>query len=173
MFYIELLADPIKGIKVDVNDLINTFNLSDYSSLNDFNNDVDEWLQELADKYDVNIDDSTYTINDYDKDVIPEKFINNNKISEELFDVIPLYAKYGTDLIEAYYQVFGNYTMTCSDVDEAYIGSFDDVIEFAENYFSDLLPDDMPSNIVIDWEATANYNSDAWIECDGYYFRNI
>ena len=44
MFYVELLADPIKGIKVDVNDLINTFDLSDYSSLDDFNNDVGEWL---------------------------------------------------------------------------------------------------------------------------------
>ena len=127
----------------------------------------------MADKYDVDIDDYTYIINDYDKDVIPEKFIKRNKISEELFDVIPLYVEYGTDLIEAYYQVFGNYTMTCSNVAEAYIGSFDDISDFAENYFSGLLPDNMPTNIVIDWEATANYNSDAWIECYDYYFRNI
>lgn len=74
------------------------------------------------------------------------------------------------DVFESAYEL----GISFESVDDCYRGKWNSDEEFAEELVTSIgdLPDNMPSYIVIDWEATASNLMYDYSEYDGHYFNN-
>lgn len=124
----------------------------------------------LADPEDIDLIDVTEDMVEFDLSELPD-FLNGdwNKISEFAEHYYSSY--YDIDVFEA----ASNLGIPFSDVDEAYNGEHDSDEEFAENICAEIgyIPDDFPSWIAIDWEATARSIMYDYEEDNGHYFRRF
>ena len=114
-----------------------------------------------------------------------EELENTGALKEELYDYLEEQGVDELGYFEQYQEVMSNYDenavnaflslYSVSDLhafEESYEGHYDDVRDFVENYL-EMLGENIPSWIVVDYEATWNaslrfdYNEE-----DGYYFRS-
>jgi len=114
-----------------------------------------------------------------------EELENTGALKEELYDYLEEQGIDELGYFEQYQEVMSNYDenavnaflslYSVSDLhafEESYEGHYDDVRDFVENYL-EMLGENIPSWIVVDYEATWNaslrfdYNEE-----DGYYFRS-
>jgi hypothetical protein len=114
-----------------------------------------------------------------------EELENTGALKEELYDYLEEQGIDELGYFEQYQEVMSNYDenavnaflslYSVSDLhafEESYEGHCDDVRDFVENYL-EMLGENIPSWIVVDYEATWNaslrfdYNEE-----DGYYFRS-
>jgi hypothetical protein len=78
---------------------------------------------------------------------------------------------YNEDAVKAYVSCCG--IESVAGFEEAYEGEFDDVEDFVD-YILETMGETIPSWIVVDHEATWNYNlRHDYYEENGFYFRNI
>jgi len=124
----------------------------------------------LADPEDIDLIDITEDMVEFDLSELPD-FLNGDwdKISEFAEHYYSSY--YDIDVFEA----ASNLGIPFSDVDEAYNGEHRSDEEFAENICAEIgyIPDDFPSWIAIDWEATARSIMYDYEEDNGHYFRRF
>ena len=65
--------------------------------------------------------------------------------------------------------------VSIDDIDEAYNGSFNSDEDFVEQLLTDIgtIPNNLPSYVHIDWEATARDVMQDYVESSGHYFRYL
>jgi antirestriction protein len=63
---------------------------------------------------------------------------------------------YGKDAVDAFLELYDEDDL--ESFEEAYYGSYDSEADFAEQFVNDVYGVDVPSILVIDWEATWNCN---------------
>lgn len=125
------------------------------------------FLQETVDKIDELVDEN------YALDDILEFIDAHNER-----DFVAYYEEYvrcgeaiGYDAVDAYIEEQGDvcYVENC---DENYHGYYDSEADFAEEFYSEVYGD-VPSVLVVDWQATwdSSFRYD-FIFCGGYVFRN-
>jgi hypothetical protein len=83
-----------------------------------------------------------------------------------------LAADFPTEAIEAFCYIWG--LCDLQHFEDSYQGAWDDEAEFAEHICEDLLDHNVPSWIVIDWQATwdSSLRYD-YSERDGFYFQDF
>jgi antirestriction protein len=79
------------------------------------------------------------------------------------------------EINQAYINNVGAEYAKAEDVEEAYQGQYSSDEDFVMQLLDELgsIPQDLPSYIHIDWEATADEVMMDYFEMDGYYFRNL
>lgn len=84
---------------------------------------------------------------------------------------------HNSDALLAYIELHGVHCIQeCIDsFDDAYYGAYDSHADFAEDFYTSTSDEEIPSWVVVDWDATYQCNLQYdFIECNGYYFnRNI
>lgn len=75
------------------------------------------------------------------------------------------------DAVEAFIKLYSRDDL--KDFEDAYVGQYDSEADFAEQYYDMCGEGNIPSWVVVDWQATwdssLHYDFD---EHDGYFFRN-
>lgn len=85
--------------------------------------------------------------NDTPEDEISEEYREQyQKLSET----------YGKDAVDAFLELYDEDDL--ESFEEAYYGSYDSEADFAEQFVNDVYGVDVPSFVVVDWEATWNCN---------------
>ena len=80
-----------------------------------------------------------------------------NEISEEYQEQYQkLSETYGKDAVDAFLELYDEDDL--ESFEEAYYGSYDSEADFAEQFVNDTCDFDVPSFVVVDWEATWNCN---------------
>lgn len=80
-----------------------------------------------------------------------------NEISEEYREQYQkLSETYGKDAVDAFLELYDEDDL--ESFEEAYYGSYDSEADFAEQFVNDVYGVDVPSFVVVDWEATWNCN---------------
>jgi antirestriction protein len=80
-----------------------------------------------------------------------------NEISEEYQEKYSeLCDSYGVDAVDAFLELYDEDDL--ESFEEAYYGSYDSEADFAEQFVNDTCDFDIPSFVVVDWEATWNCN---------------
>jgi len=149
-------------------------NLSDYSDYNE----LYEAMKELHNDE----DDPEFMFQDYE---FPKFFINQGLISESSIskDIYQIAEKINDsdvdfEIIEAYIDCIGNY---CKDTEEllekisdSYSGEYNSDEDFVQEMLEQdgSIPENLPSYIYIDWEATARHLMYDYSASNGFYFRN-
>jgi antirestriction protein len=103
----------------------------------------------------------------------PSNFYSESGIDEELFDWLALDDN-EKEILEAYIAITGIQTATIDEAMEDFHGVYDSDEDFAQQLLEDCgeIPKDLPSYVVIDWEATARQIMWDYSEHNGFYFRN-
>jgi hypothetical protein len=159
--YTEVLAPEIVAIVdelvEDGYELEEVLSVLDYFS-EEYQNNLREIFEELE-----NTDASKSDLYDY----LEEQGVDELGYFEQYQEVM---SNYDENAVTAFLSLY-----SVSDLhafEEAYEGHYDDVRDFVENYL-EMLGENIPSWIVVDYEATWNaslrfdYNEE-----DGYYFRS-
>jgi antirestriction protein len=104
----------------------------------------------------------------------PDRFYSESGISDDLFEFLALDDD-DRKMLAAYIDGSGDESATIEDAQEAFAGEFHNDEDFAYQLAEDVgdIPQDIPSYIVIDWEATARNIMFDYFESDGFYFRNL
>jgi antirestriction protein len=80
-----------------------------------------------------------------------------NEISEEYQEKYSeLCERYSKDAVDAFLELYDEDDL--ESFEEAYYGSYDSEADFAEQFVNDTCDFDIPSFVVVDWEATWNCN---------------
>jgi hypothetical protein len=89
------------------------------------------------------------------KGLINNDTLEENEISEEYQEVYTkLCGDYGKDAVEAFLELYSEDDL--ESFEEAYQGRYDSEAEFAEQFTTDVYGFDVPSFVVVDWDATWN-----------------
>jgi hypothetical protein len=89
------------------------------------------------------------------KGLINNDALEENEISEEYQEVYTkLCGDYGKDAVEAFLELYSEDDL--ESFEEAYQGRYDSEAEFAEQFTTDVYGFDVPSFVVVDWDATWN-----------------
>ena len=107
-----------------------------------------------------------------DIDEIPSLYYSESGIDPRLWDYLSLNDTQ-KEILNAYREAISEE----GDIDDAmnaYQGQFDSDIDFTMDLLESCgdIPKDLPSYVVIDWEATARTIMYDFSESNGYYFRN-
>ena len=107
-----------------------------------------------------------------DIDEIPSLYYSESGIDPRLWDWLSLDDD-DKELLEAYREGI-NEEGDIEDARDAYQGKFDNDIDFIMDLLESCgdIPKDLPSYLVIDWEATTKNLMYDFVESNGYYFRN-
>ena len=122
--------------------------------------------QETVDKIEELLEDS-YSL----EDIV--EFIDAN--SEEDFrkfyeEYVTVGEEYSYEAVDAFIEEFGLHSFTPSCFEDAYCGQHDSKADYAEQYTSDVYCVEVPSFVVVDWEASFE-NLGVTITEDGYVFN--
>jgi antirestriction protein len=87
--------------------------------------------------------------------------LNNNTLENEISEEYQeqyqkLSETYGKDAVDAFLELYDEDDL--ESFEEAYYGSYDSEANFAEQFVNDTCDFDIPSFVVVDWEATWNCN---------------
>jgi hypothetical protein len=89
------------------------------------------------------------------KGLINNDTLEENEISEEYQEVYTkLCGDYGRDAVDAFLELYSEDDL--ESFEEAYQGRYDSEAEFAEQFTTDVYGFDVPSFVVVDWDATWN-----------------
>jgi len=144
-------------------------NLSDYS-------DFEELQQEM---YELHSDeqDPEFMLSDYEHCELFERLglINESFLSPEIYDIAEQIdeSEYDIEVFEAVLSNFldMDFQSAYEYVNNFYYGEYANDIEFVEYLYENDIPFNLPSFIVIDWEATARNIMYDYFESNGHYFR--
>jgi antirestriction protein len=103
----------------------------------------------------------------------PDRFYSECGIDDDLFDYLALDDD-DRKILAAYIDMTGETGATIDDAMDHYQGEYKNDEDFVYQLLEDCgdIPKDMPSYIVIDWEATARNIMFDFYEVDGLYFSN-
>jgi hypothetical protein len=91
------------------------------------------------------------------KGLINNETLENEYISEEYQELYSeLCENHGKDAVEAFLELYNEQDLQYFE--DAYQGRYDDEATFAEEFTTDVYGFDVPSFVVVDWEATWNAN---------------
>ena len=143
-------------------------NLSDYS-------DYDELLSAM---YELHSDeaDPEFMFQDYECPILEKLgLLSECHISKDIYDVLERINDSGHE-VEVYEACLDNlgkmeFQSLYEYVNNFYCGEFANDIEFVEFLYENDIPFNLPSFIVIDWEATARNIMYDYFESNGHYFR--
>jgi antirestriction protein len=91
------------------------------------------------------------------KGLINNETLDNDEISEEYQEQYQdLCQEFGKDAVDAFLELYTEEDLQYFQ--DAYQGRYDDEASFAEEFCNDVYGVDIPSFVVIDWEATWNCN---------------
>ncbi len=149
--------------------------LSNYSNLSDFYNDIRELHKDE--------DDPEYMFQDYEASrlIISLGLISECHISNNIFEILETIENsvYDEEVIEAYLDCMGyndeEIDEVIKKVEEAYAGEFTSDIEFVQNLLEDCgeLPENLRDYIHIDWESTSRDIMFDYSDSNNHYFRNL
>jgi antirestriction protein len=133
--------------------------------------DKDEFLEACAQLHE-DEDDPEFMFQDFEG--FPDRFYSESGIDDALFEYLALDDD-DRKMLAAYIDGSGDESATIEEAQEAFAGEFQNDEDFAYQLAEDVgdLPRDLPSYIVIDWEATARNIMFDYFESDGLYFRNL
>jgi antirestriction protein len=116
-------------------------------------------------------DDPEFMFQDFDG--FPDRFYSECGIDDDLFDYLAL-DDGDRKILAAYIDMTGETGATIDDAMDHYQGEYKNDEDFVYQLLEDCgdIPKDMPSYIVIDWEATARNIMFDFYEVDGLYFSN-
>ena len=132
--------------------------------------DKDDFLEACA-KLHADEDDPEFMFQDFEG--FPDRFYSESGIDDSLFDFLALDDDQRR-MLAAYIEGTGDEGASIEDAEDAFAGEFSSDQDFAWQLAEDVgdIPRDLPSYIVIDWEATARNIMFDYFEVDGLYFRN-
>jgi antirestriction protein len=130
----------------------------------------DDFLEACA-KLHADEDDPEFMFQDFEG--FPDRFYSESGIDDSLFDFLALDDEQRR-MLAAYIEGTGDENARIEDAEEAFAGAYSSDQDFAWQLAEDVgdIPRDLPSYIVIDWEATARNIMYDYFEWDGLYFRN-
>lgn len=145
-------------------------NLSDYA-------DYDELLTTM---YELHSDESEpeFLLSDYEGCSLFEKLrlIEESFLSPEIYDIAEQIneSEYDSEVFEAVLDNFmGIDFQTAHEyINNFYYGEYANDIEFVEYLYENDIPFNLPSFVVIDWEATARNIMYDYFESNGHYFKS-
>lgn len=145
-------------------------NLSDYS-------DYDELLTAM---YELHSDESDpeFMFQDYEGCELFEKLglISECHLSKDIYVIAEQIdeSEYNSEVFEAVLDNFMgiNFQTAYEYVNNFYYGEYANDIEFVEYLYENDIPFNLPSFVVIDWEATARSIMFDYFESTGHYFRS-
>ncbi len=89
------------------------------------------------------------------KGLLNNDTLEDNEISEEYQEVYTnLCESYGKDAVDAFLELYDESDL--KSFEEAYCGRYDSESDFAEQFTTDVYGFDVPSFVVVDWDATWN-----------------
>lgn len=149
-------------------------NLSDYSN-------YEELLQAMQELHQ-DEDDPEYMFQDYEcsEFFIKQKLISECHISADIYEIAKQIngSDYDLEVIEAYAECMSYYHKDVEDLlnslSDSYYGEYDSDEDFAQCTLEQdgSIPENLPSYIYIDWEATARHLMYDYMSSNGHYFRN-
>jgi antirestriction protein len=106
-----------------------------------------------------------------DFEEFPKRYYSESYINSDLWEWLALDDN-EKDILEAYLECFG-FDGTIEDAMDAYQGQFDNDIDFTMELLESCgdIPKELPSYIVIDWEATARTIMYDYSSHNDFYFR--
>ena len=148
--------------------------LSDYSN-------YDELLQAMQELHQ-DEQDPEFMIQDYEcsEFFIKQKLISECHISADIYEIAEQIngSDYDLEVIEAYAECMSYYHKDVSDLleslSDSYYGEYSSDEDFAQTTLEQdgSIPENLPSYIYIDWEATARHLKYDYMSSNGYYFKN-
>jgi len=91
------------------------------------------------------------------KGLINNETLENDEISEEYQEVYAeLCENHGRDAVSAFLELYDEADL--ESFEEAYYGRYDSEADFVEQFVNDTCDFDVPSFVVVDWDATWNCN---------------
>ncbi|PRB06131.1 antirestriction protein [Chryseobacterium sp. MYb7] len=145
-------------------------NLGDYS-------DFEELRQVM---YELHSDESDpeFLFSDYEGCSLFEKLrlIGESFLSPEIYDIAEQIneSEYDSEVFEACLDCLGSidFQSLLEYVNNFYYGEYANDIEFVEYLYENDIPFNLPSFVVIDWEATARNIMYDYFESNGHYFKS-
>lgn len=116
-------------------------------------------------------DDPEFMLQDFEG--FPDRFYSESGLDDGFWDWLAL-DEDDRKMFDAYLSNF-SHDADFEDAQEAYQGQYNSDIDFVMDLLDSCgdIPQDLPSYICIDWEATARNIMYDYFEADGYYFRNL
>jgi antirestriction protein len=132
--------------------------------------DKDDFLEACAQLHE-DEDDPEFMFQDFEG--FPDRFYSESGIDDSLFEYLAL-DDHDREILAAYIECTGESDATLDDAMDRFQGEHKSDEDFAYQLLEDCgdLPRDLPSYIVIDWEATARNIMFDFMEHDGFYFNN-
>ncbi|WP_160136265.1 antirestriction protein ArdA [Chryseobacterium sp. c4a] len=146
------------------------FNLSEYGS-------YDELLEAMHELHE-DEQDPEFMFQDYEGCELFEKLglIGESFLSPEIYDIAEQIneSEYDIEVFEAVLSNFldMDFQSAYEYANNFYYGEFANDIEFVEYLYENDIPFNLPSFVVIDWEATARNIMYDYFESNGHYFRS-
>ncbi|WP_430827203.1 antirestriction protein ArdA [Chryseobacterium indologenes] len=148
--------------------------LSNYSS-------YDELLEAMRELHQ-DEDDPEFMIQDYEcsEFFIKQKLISESHLSADIYEIAEQInsSDYDFEVIEAYAECMSYYHKDVEDLldslSDSYYGEYNSDEDFAQTTLEQdgSIPENLPSYIYIDWEATARHLMYDYMSSNGYYFKN-
>lgn len=145
-------------------------NLSDYS-------DYDELLEAMRELH-KDEHDCEFMYQDYEGCELFEKLglIGESFLSPEIYSIAEQIdeSEYDSEVFEAVLDNFldMSFESAYEYVNNFYYGEYANDIEFVEYLYENDIPFNLPSFVVIDWEATARNIMYDYFESNGHYFKS-
>lgn len=145
-------------------------NLGDYS-------DYDELLTAMYELYS-DEQDPEFMLQDYEGCELFEKLglISECHISKDIYDIAGQIndSEYDIEVFEACIDCLGriDFQSLYEYINNFYYGEYANDIEFVEYLYENDIPFNLPSFIVIDWEATTRNIMYDYFESSGHYFKS-
>nr|WP_228407990.1 antirestriction protein ArdA [Chryseobacterium sp. CBTAP 102] len=148
--------------------------LSNYSS-------YDELLEAMRELHQ-DEQDPEFMIQDYEcsEFFIKQKLISESHLSTHIYEIAEQInsSDYDFEVIEAYAECMSYYHKDVEDLlhnlSDSYFGQYNSDEDFAQDILEQdgSIPENLPSYIYIDWEATARHLMYDYMSSNGYYFKN-
>ncbi|WP_370899555.1 antirestriction protein ArdA [Chryseobacterium gossypii] len=145
-------------------------NLSDYS-------DYDELLEAMRELH-KDESDPEFMLNDYEGCSLFEKLglIGESFLSPEIYNIAEQIneSEYDIEVFEACTDCLGiiDFQSIYEYVNNFYYGEYANDIEFVEYLYENDIPFNLPSFVMIDWEATERSIMFDYFESNGHYFKS-
>lgn len=157
----------------------NTFDLDNFSTLEELDAALHDWLEELTENRNDGVTREEWILADCED--VPDQYINTYGINGEYFtyrDTIDELSNYHDDaenILNAW--IAYGYELNLDEIKDAYIGHFYSIRSFAEEYLWEIMDlSSLPQHLqfYIDLERLAKdvLINDCW-ESNGYYFNRI
>jgi antirestriction protein len=132
--------------------------------------DKDDFLEACAQLHE-DEDDPEFMFQDFEG--FPDRFYSESGIDDALFEYLALDDN-AREILAAYIECTGDSDATIDDAMDKFQGEFNSDVDFVDELLTSCgdLPSDLPSYVVIDWEATARNIMFDYMVHDGFYFSN-